>query len=497
MRTNWRISMVVLAVLSVLPFSYAFCSPATTTVPEKVVILQGIDIVSLDPVYFESGPGHNIARHIFNTLVRRNPYSLEIESDLATSWELIDDLTWEFKLRKGVVFHNGEPFNAAAAKFTIERANARPTWGMKQVALDKVETLDDYTLRVITKAPRANMLTFLLDLYLMPLDYYKTTSEDKMATQPVGSGPYEFVEWVRDDHITLKAFPEYWEGSPVVKTLVWRVVPEASSRIAELETGAADIIADVPPDQILQVENIENATLMRVPSGYRMQMGMRHDEGPLQNTLVRQAINYAVNVDSIIQYLMQGNAVRMTSVLNPPYLNPNLKAYPYDPDKAKELLAEAGYPNGFKLVLESPSGRYVKDVATVQAIASDLQKVGIDAEVKVFEWSVFIDMMLANELRDMWYLGMGPYYEGQLELNNYAGAYPQFKWYNTEFETLWDELCTTMDDAERTEILYKIQDLFLADPPALMLWKGVNLYGVKANVDWAINKVGIYLYRSE
>ena len=472
-------------------------TPTPMPGPEKVVILQSVDAVSLDPDQLQAQPGRNIANHIFARLVRRDEESLEIKPDLAESWELINDLTWQFKLRKGIVFHNGEPFTASAVKFSLERANAIPTWGMKQIALDKIEVLDDYTVNIVTKEPRANMLTFLLESLIMPPEYYGTTPEDKVATQPVGAGPYKFVEWVRDDHVTLEAFPEYWGGPAAIKTLVWRVVPEASSRIAELETGGADIIAKVPPDQAQQVKGIEGATVVRVPSGYRMQIGMRHDKGPMQDKRVRQAINYGVNVDRIIEYLMEGNAIRMTSVLNPPYRNPDLKPYPYDPDKAKELLAEAGYPDGFKVVLMSPSGRYTNDLKVSQAVAADLAKIGIEADVQTFEWSVYIDKMMENKLDDMWFIGMGAYYEGQLELNNYAGGFEQFTWHNAEFKTLWDELTGTMDDAKRREILYKIQDLFLEDPPILMLYKGIDLYGVREGLEWATSPVGIYLYRSE
>ncbi|MCL5264680.1 MAG: ABC transporter substrate-binding protein, partial [Chloroflexi bacterium] len=382
--------------------------PAAAAPSGKVVIATTVDANTLDFMRMNTvNPEWVLASHIFDSLVWRDE-NMKIQPDLAESWKLINDTTWEFKLRKGVKFQDGEPFNAAAVKFTFDRAMDPATKSTDQVVkfvgLDRVEIVDDYTVRLITKAPAPTMLTRLSIFWILPPKYYSENSPEVVASKPVGSGPWKFVEWVKNDHITLEANTEYWKGAPSIKTLVFRPIPEVGTRIAELKSGGVDIAPTIPPDQ---AKSVETATtrLEGIEGGRRVFIGFHVTKGsPMEDKRVRQALNYAVDVDAIAKALLGGYGKRRFTAVMPADADPALKPYTYDPAKAKQLLAEAGYPNGFETVLDSPMGRYVKDKEVAQAVADYLTKVGVKTTVKPLDWATYAGQMLMARKTDPLFL---------------------------------------------------------------------------------------------
>lgn len=455
----------------------------------SATIAQGVDASTLDPYRFGSQVDNNILYHVFDQLVWRGP-DLAIEPMLAESWETVDELTWEFKLREGVTFHNGEEFNADAVQFSLERAadeELQPTLRfLNDVPLDKLEIIDPYTVRFITKTPHALMLDHLNEFMILPPGHYGSISPDDAALTPVGSGPYKFVEWVGDDHVTLTANADYWGGAPAIGELIWRPIPEASTRIAELETGGVDVITNVPPDNTEDVDAADGTRVEPVQGGRRIFIGINCAFEPFQDPLVRQALNHAVDVDTIIETILQGYGERMKTIANDPYKNPDLAPYAYDPDKAMQLLADAGLSDGLEIVMETPQGRYIKDRDVATAVASYLDQVGIKTTVEVVEWSVFLEKLRNRDTAPLFLLGLGAWFNGQDELRSvqYDDTYNATQWMNEEFEQTYIELQATFEDEERRQLSHKLQEIVYNDAPWIFLYKQFDLYGVSERLAW-------------
>jgi peptide/nickel transport system substrate-binding protein len=464
-------------------------APAEQDPSDTVTVAQGTDPTILDPHRFGGQPDNNIMYHIFDQLVWRGD-DLEIEPELAESWEIIDDLTWEFHLREGVEFHNGEPFNAEAVEFTVERAgneDLNPTVRFRRdVPLDELEIIDDYTIRFVTERPHALMLDHLNELLIMAPEHYSEISDDDATRDAVGTGPFKLREWVRDDHLTLERNEDYWAGPPDIGTLVFRPIPESSSRIAELETGGVDVIVNVPPDQIDRVDSAEDTRIEPVQGGRRIFVGISLNYEFFQDVRVRQALNYAVDVDTIIDSLLGGYGERMRSIANEPWKNPDLDPYPYDPDRARELLAEAGYEDGLDIVMQAPDGRYTMDRDVAVAVASYLDEVGVRTEVEITEWSLYLEQLQARETEPLYFLGLGAWFNGQDELRSVQtdDTYASNNWVNDDFESGYAELTQTFDEDERRELSYELQRIVFEDCPWIFMYKQYDLYGVSERLDW-------------
>ena len=235
---------------------------------------------------------------IFGTLVGQD-YDGSLVPALAESWEIVDKTTLEFKLREGVQFHNGDPFNAEAVSFSIARVlDEELNSGLRSyfTSIEEVVIVDDYTLRLILNGPDGTIFGRLRSLYILPPGYVTEVGAAGVATDPVGTGPYRFVEWVSGDHVTLEANPDYWDGSfkgqPQIETLIFRPITEASTRVAELIAGGVDIIQDLPPDQIQAIEDAGRVTLSAVTPTLTYFLVTADDpESPFNDMRVRQAIN--------------------------------------------------------------------------------------------------------------------------------------------------------------------------------------------------------------
>ncbi len=286
------------------------------------------------------------------------------------------------------------------------------------------------------------------------------------------------------------------------KQVKFRVVPEASSRIDELTTGNADITVNVPPDMAGRLEGSENARLATVQGARRIFIGFTvYNHPSLVETEVRQALNYAIDFDNTVASLLSGNGERTGTFVNPPWNNPDVNPYPYDPELALELMAEAGYtdqdgdgfvdnPDGSRLeyVISSPNGRYIKDLDIAQAVAADLKETGIYTEVKPMEWSTYVDQIVNRKVEgDMFLIGSGSGFEGQGDLADFmhdsAGNYGD--WQDLEYEEVWSELAQTFDLETRRELIYQLQERMWQNPPLIYLYFQVDYYGVGSRVDWS------------
>lgn len=464
----------------------------------QIVIMQGVDANTLDPLLRNATPEFTINMHVFDMMLKRNAETLEILPGIIESWDTIDDLTWEFKLVEGATFHDGTPVNAEAAVFTFERASqeqigeaGRVQSIANQIGYESAEAIDEYTFRVTTSKPAAIFPDLLTSFEICPPSVYEDDSAENLAfvaQNPIGSGPYTFVEWVRDDHITLEANPDYWGTPPSIQTVIVRPVPELTARVVALQNDEANIIVNVAPDVVEQVEEGENTRISQVTGGRNIFVGIRCDTPPFDDVRVRQALNYAIDWDTIKDALLAGYGERTRTIVNPPNENLEIEAYPYDPDRARELLAEAGV-DGLEIMMHAPSGRYIQDAQLAEAIAQYFGDIGITIDLQVLEWSVYAGELLSgdgSQLAPLFFLGLGSPFSGEQEL---FYVHPTFSlnfthWENEEYVDLFDQLNQSVDPDERKELMDQLQVIVMDQCPWVWLWHQVDFYGASANLEW-------------
>lgn len=345
----------------------------------QIIVAQAEDPNTMDPKYLKGRITQNALRLIFDSLYHRDN-NMQVIPWLATSYENPDELTWRFHLRQGVKFHNGDDFKANDVKFTIGRLLEDDSgWSEKNI-IDRVEVVDDYTVDIITKKPYAAFMTRVVLWHMTDEEYFNEVGADGFASQPVGTGPFKFVEWVKDEQLVYEANPDYWGGAPKIETVIFRPIPETATRVAALEAGDVDVISDVPPDYVDQAP--EGINVVTIPGTRAFFIAMNVSMKPFDDVRVRQAMNYAVDVEAITKSLLNGLARKIDNPLLPEAFGyAATPVYLYDPAKAKELLAEAGYADGFEMELNTDPT--LKEIA--EALAGQLSQVGITAKVNVLE----------------------------------------------------------------------------------------------------------------
>ncbi|CAG0943885.1 Periplasmic dipeptide transport protein [Anaerolineae bacterium] len=430
---------------------------------------------------------------MYNKLVRWQDGKLV--PDLAESWEVTNPTTWRFRLRKGVKFHNGEDFNAEAVKFTVE-------WDMKPENnrlsrlggvqdVERVNVIDDYTVDLVTKAPAGTLAAFLTRVYMLPPKHYARVGAQDFNNAPVGTGPFKYVSWKRDEFIRLEANPDYWEGRPKLDKIEIRVIPEPSSRGAALKAGEVHLIYQTFPEQIDELKKA-GFTVTPVTVGQTYLYGFGRETQrikPLQDKRVRQAIQYAIDKDAIVTGITGGLARKSEDQLGSPSAfghNPDVKAYPYDPEKAKQLLAEAGYAQGFTVPLKSTSGRAFKDRETTQAIVSYLSKVGIKSEVEFLEPAVWAERFLNNKLDEggIWTadLTVLPPMDVVISYNQFVCDMPRKFWCNAQYDDLFKKQNAELDPAKRLEFLKQMAVVLREESPIMFLYHVPFIYSYASNV---------------
>jgi peptide/nickel transport system substrate-binding protein len=454
---------------------------------DTLVVAQSADAKSLDPHATNDSTSSNVMKQIYNTLVRTTE-EMEIVPELAESWEQLDDLTWEFKLRQGVKFHNGEEFKASDVKFTLERMLQSNKVGHIVEAIDKVEVVDDYTIRIITKEPFGPLLAHLSHSASSILNEKAVTEAgDGYGQNPVGTGPFKFVSWQADDNIVLERFDDYFEGPAKIKQITFRVIPEGTNRTIALETGEADIAYGIEPIDMDKIANHEKLELVKAPALAMYYIGFNLDKEPFDNKLVRQAICYAINTDDIIDAVLNGAGIKAVSPIAPSVFghNDELQGYEYNPEKAKELLKEAGYENGFETKMMI-SGSLANQIA--QVVQAQLKEIGIDVAIEQIEWGTYIDKTAAGE-HEMFFLGWGT-----VTADADYGLYPMFHsasqgsagnrffYENEEVDRLLEIGKTSTDANERLEAYKQAQEIIVDDAPLLPTHYKIDSAGIQKYV---------------
>lgn len=484
-----RKHVVVVLVLFIL----VFLSSSVVMASEKeVVVAQGVDATTMIPNMQSVTSTNNVLEHIYDTLVWRSE-DLEIIPALATHWDIVDDLTWDFHLRQGVLWHDGEEFTARDVKYTLDYildpANASQ-YAPYHVLVDRVEVMDDYRVRFITKEPHPLLLARLSMTQIFAEHYMEAHDTEYLAHNPMGTGPFQFVEWVKDERVVMERNPHHFRGAPEIHRLIFRPVPEASTRIAELMTGNVDVIVNVPPHQIETIEASDRARVGSVSSVRVIFLGINTTiEGPMQDPLVRQALNYAINREIIIEAILEGLGTPLAPGGLSNYhfgYDPEIPIFPYDPEKARELIAQAGYPNGFSLHLMIPDGRYMMDREVGEAVAGMLQAIGLEVTYEVLEWGVYFGHIQGRTLGHLYLLGWGGATvdaEGTVGPLLYSGN-PLSFYSNPRVDALIDKGRTVVDPEERQAIYSQLSRLLREEAPWVYLHQQMDVYGLSNRLLW-------------
>ncbi|MEX2534443.1 MAG: ABC transporter substrate-binding protein [Trueperaceae bacterium] len=490
--------------LSALLVSAALASTlfATTAVAQESTEPSGELVVSLssDPTSLfmprtADRTASNTAWSLYDSLVWIDE-DFEIVPALATSWEISEDGTeYTFQLREGVTFHNGEPFTAESVVATWE-TGMDPSNDYANVfeEAESVEIIDDHTVRITTPEPNATFLTRLATFWgMVPPEYIAEVGIDEFAQNPVGTGPFRFVSRTAGDRVVMEANPDYWdEGLPKVERLVYRVIPDASTRLAAIQTGEIDIANRLTFDQVSVLEgndNVEVVTYLNDRAYYVGFKNIGNGEGsPIEDRNVRLALNYGLDRYGIIQAIFSGQAEPLPGFVvqgNLAYDEEMMQPFPYDPERAQELLAQAGYPDGFQIALSCPADGYVNINEVCLAIQRSLADIGVEINVDFRTtnsfWSEPRYGVTGPMYVDSWSSEIGealPRLQGALVPGNYYNT-----WEDERIAELIQEIEQEVDRKARAQLYQEMHRLMTEDPPFIYLYQPMIFEATRANVE--------------
>lgn len=470
-------------------------SAAGETSARKVVIAVGQEPGTTDQILAAVG-GDYYAVENYGEFLISWAQNGDLVPGLATSWKVSSDgKQIEFMLRKGVKFHSGDLFTAKDVEFSYARAvEKNPTRRARLRALERIEIVDDYRVRMHFKTPD---VTFLPERGICPIaskSYYDKVGEDVFVRKPVGTGPYKFASYLPGQYIDLELFDGYWGKKPSLKEARFLFVPEDTTRAAKLKVGEVDMITGLPYSMIKDVEKDPGLKLMKVAKNHptpSVVFSNRNPKTPWHDRRVRLAMAYAIDRQTMLKTVLMG-IPNFWPFLAPGELgyDPNLKHYPYDPKKAKELLAEAGYPKGFDLKFYwAITGRWPMARETAEAIASYFHAVGIRTKLVGQEWVTHLAMVRASKGADAEFVGI---WGGSAGSSDPTFAFETFfyseggmsVYYNPEFDKVFLEAKSTMDDTRRGELIKKAVKMLHEDVASIPLYNTVAIYAMKKNIDF-------------
>ncbi|UBV44686.1 ABC transporter substrate-binding protein (plasmid) [Deinococcus taeanensis] len=434
-----------------------------------------------------------VAHNIYDGLIIRSA-DLKLQPGLATKWTYLNgNKTLRFTLRKGVKFHNGEPFNAAAVKFSFDRLlGAEGKKGPQQAnytSIKQVKVVDPYTVDFILAQADPVLLTKLAGYgaMIVPPKYIKEKGGAYFDTHPVGTGPFRFVSYKNGESIKLQAFAEYWGGKPKVANLNFRFIEEPATRVAELQAGRVDIATAIPVAQAATVKSNTKLTLQAVASPTVQALRFNVTHGPTSDVRVRRALNHAVDTNAIIKSILQGYASPIASLQSSQSFgyDPALKSYPYDPVKAKALLAEAGIKPGTPIGIDFIGTDAVfREVA--QAIAGFFQAVGLKPELKTYETNTFYsDIIPKNKTSNAYQMGWGGWtfdFDNTAYLLYHSKQFWNPDYTSKELDALLDKQHKLSDQAQRQVILRSIAKFTHDEAIDIPLYNQQDLWGVSKRV---------------
>ncbi|MFW2544621.1 ABC transporter substrate-binding protein [Primorskyibacter sp. 2E107] len=471
--------------------------PALAQTPEGVLIVGQIaEPKSLDPAAVTAVNDFRILVNLYEGLVRYKPGTLEVEPGLATAWEISEDGTeYTFTLREGVMFHDGTPFNAEAVKFNFDRMlnedhpyhNTGPfPLAFFFSAVTETTALDDYTVKFTLNGPYAPFLSNLAyptGLMVSPAAVEANGAD--FGRSPAGTGPFKFTEWRSNEAVVVEKNPDYWGDPAGTEAVVFRPITDANTRVAEMLAGGIDMMVEVPPTSLSQFTG-DDFNVVEQAGPHVWFLILNAKEGPFADKKVRQAANYAINKEALVNDVLEGTAEVAAGPTPPAFAwayNDALDPYPYDPEKAKALLAEAG-AEGAELtffVTEGGSGM-LDPVAMGTAIQADLAAVGFDVTIETYEWNTFLGEVNPGlegkaDMAEMAWMTNDPDTLPYLALRSDAwpdkGGFNSGYYSNPEVDTLLEQARVATDQSERAALYKEMQEIVQDDAPWVFVanWK--------------------------
>ena len=473
--------------------------------PDTLVIAQSVDIESLEPDMLNVTGSINVASHLWGTLLSVTPEG-EVVPNFATGYEWNeagDEIA--FPIREGLACEDGEALTAEDVAYSLTRAadpaNAfighTPGFVYSSIGFRGARAEGDRAIMEL-QGYSSTVPGMVAKIFIHCKDSYAAMSIEEARTTPVASGPYRLVEWVKDSHVALEKNPEYHLMEVPFDKVTFRVVPEASTRVAELMAGNLDIAVNIPPDQIDTVNASDTARVeavagtRRIFAGFNFSGRFDDTEGgeAIKDVRVRRALNMAVDVPTICRQLLSTDCERAAGPANQG--NPDVEPYPYDPDAAEALLDEAGYPRGddgvrFELTIQGPNNRYLNDSIVQQAIAQYLSDVGVQTSNDLMEMSIFSPMARGHEAGPLYFIGQGgatwsAVYDMAL-FPTCDAPVNNGMWCNEEWQTRWDSLSGIRDPEKEREVVDEMLAIFAEDAPWIFLYFQPDFYGVSNRID--------------
>lgn len=458
---------------------------------KTVTIAQVSDAVTMDPMMSHHGVTFAMLVNMFEGLV-------EFDRDgkwrpvLAESWEHVNPTIWRFRLRQGVKFHNGEPFDARAVKYSIERAMrpdmiAPPAFYLGLVDV-KVAIVNPYTVLISTSRPFNVLLAALESTYIVPPGYAEQVGKDGFLRAPIGTGPYRFVEWVKDQRVVLEANADYWGGAPRIKRIVFRPIPDASTRVAALRAGEVDLATGIDSEFVPLIERDSNLKILTRPGGPLLYVGLNTLKGPFADRRVRQAANFAVDVEGIIKNILNGRATASAGLFTAatPGFDRQLARYPYDPQRSKQLLAEAGLANGvdveWPITYALSGSQKVREV--FQAIQQQLVQVGIRTQLRVMD-----NVSLASQFPRGEIPMYGFSWSNEMSTGRHLMLLVHSKtrgWFyrNPQADALIDQFVGAIDPEEQARIGRRLHKFLYDEGIYIYLYQEPHVYGAQASLTY-------------
>lgn len=487
---------------------------------EELTIGLASEPTAIDPHFHNLGPNNAMSRHIFDRLILQNELQ-QLEPGLAVSWAPIDDLTWEFKLREGVKFHDGSDFTADDVVCTWDRAPDVPNSPSSFATYTKgksVEKIDDYTIHFKSEAPYPLMANDVSTVAIVSDEggCQGTTADYNDGSIAIGTGPFKFVSYRPGDSIVVERNEDYWGDKPIWTQVTFKPIQSGPARVAALLAGDVDVIASVPTTDVATLERNDDVSLSQGVSNRVIYLHMDHDrvdspfvkangggaiDNPLQKLEVRKAISMAINRDAIVDNVMEGIAIKAGQLLPEGFfgVSDNLEPVEYDPAGAKELLAAAGYPDGFELTIHGPNDRYINDAKIAEAIGQMLTRVGIKTAVETMPRSVYFGRASKGGPNDTpefsfilvgWGAGSG---EASSPLKSLIathtpdkgwGSANRGRYSNEAFDTLLTEALSTVDDTQRQALLAQATEMAIEDVAIIPTHYQVSTWGTQNGLNY-------------
>lgn len=518
-----KILSILLASLMIVTF-FAGCGKTDNTASDQgtqgekdntqgneeraVTIALSSDSLSMDPHDYDETVTSAINLHIFDTLVE-NDHSLQVVPGLAKSWEIKEDgVTWVFKLREGVKFHNGNDFTADDVIYSYDRAKNNEISSHKSYVanIKSMNKVNDYTLELVTPFPYTLLLSDLKNVMIIDKEYTEGMTDEEIALNPVGTGRYKFVKHVKEDHLDLIINEDYWGKEASIDKVRFRPITNDATRTATMLSGEVDFTVDIAVRDVDRLKSDPDIDVLEQPSlriiylnldGWRDKSPTVQSPNPLKDIRVRKAIYHAIDIDTIVKNVMNEQAYPAACYIPDVFVghNPDIKRLEYDPEMSMDLLAQAGYADGFTITLDAPNNRYVNDEQIAQAVASYLEKVGIKIELNLMPKSLFFSHITTTEdktslcmtgwadnsgegavlLKDLLYT-YGPK-EGYGEVNR--GYY-----INSKVDELIDRAYQTENKDERAKIVAEAAKIAADDVAYIPLHFQKDLFAKKKSISY-------------